>query len=330
MWRKLFPLLLSCLILTWGDSSAQESPLKKPLRIGVTQSFSHPDFDSDEVGFEKALSDAGFKEGIQVMFIRQNAQNERKMAQAIAQQFLDRKLDLIHSIGTLTSQATIKVIKETPIIFSSVTDPVSSEIVPSKSPQGSKTGTNVTGVSDRWPTSIQFEMHTKFFPKAKKWGTIYSSDNPASLRHIQEMREIGRKWDIEIIEALISSSDEVPKAAQFLVGKVQAIHLFFDPKTLSALSAIIKVCNRYKIPLFSGDAGSVLRGALAAYSLDYFEIGYSAGKKAVQILRGEKAGNIPWEQGEKFTLVINERAEKAQGAVIPLEFLKKANKVIKE
>jgi len=96
------------------------------------------------------------------------------------------------------------------------------------------------------------------------------------------------------------------------------------------LSAIIKVCNRYKIPLFSGDAGSVLRGALAAYSLDYFEIGYSAGKKAVQILRGEKAGNIPWEQGEKFTLVINERAEKAQGAVIPLEFLKKANKVIKE
>ncbi len=330
MWRNLFPLLVSCLILTCEDSSAQESPSKRPFRIGVIQSFSHPDFDTDGMGFEKALSEAGFKEGTHVIYIRQNAQNERRTAHAIAQQFFDKKLDLIHTIGTLTSQATIRVIRETPIVFSSVTDPVRSEIVPSKSSQGRKTGTNVTGVSDRWPTSIQFEMHTKFFPKAKKWGTIYSSDDPASLGHIREMRETGRKLGIEIVEALISSSEGVPKAAQFLVGKVQAIHLFFDPKTLSALEAIVRVCNQYKIPLFSGDAGSVERGALAAYSLDYFEIGYSAGKKAIQILRGEKAGNIPWDQGERFNLIVNEKAEKAQGAVIPLEFLKKAKRVIKE
>ncbi len=330
MWEKLFPLLVSCLLLSCEESTAQESPSKKPFRIGVTQSFSHPDFDTDERGFEKALSEAGFKEGIHVIYIRQNAQNERRMAQAIAQQFFDKKLDLIHSIGTLTSQATMRLIKETPIVFSSVTDPVRSEIVPPESSQGTKSGTNVTGVSDRWPTSIQFEMHTKFFPKAKKWGTIYSSHNPASLGHIKEMRETGKKLGLEIIEALISSSEEVPKAAQFLIGKVQAIHLFFDPLTLSSLDVIVKVCNRSKIPLFSGDAGSVERGALAAYSLDYFEIGYAAGKKAVQILRGEKAGNIPWDQGEKFILIVNEKAEKAQGAVIPLEFLKKANKVIKE
>lgn len=330
MWRKLFPLLISCLVLTYEESSAQESPSKRPFRIGVTQSFSHPDFDTDQMGFEKAFSEAGFKEGVHVIYIRQNAQNKGRVAQAIAQQFLDKRLDLIHSIGTLASQATVKVIKETPVVFSSVTDPIRSEIVPPKSPQGTKTGTNVTGVSDRWPTSIQFEMHTKFFPKAKKWGTIYSSNDPASHGHMKEMREIGRKLGIEIIESPISSSEEVPRAAQFLVGKVQAIHLFFDPKTLSALDAIVRVCNRYKIPLFSGDAGSVSRGALAAYSLDYFEIGYSAGKKAVQILRGEKAGNIPWDQGEKFSLIINEKAEKSQGAVIPLEFLKKASKVIKE
>ncbi|MGB9628259.1 MAG: ABC transporter substrate-binding protein [Thermodesulfobacteriota bacterium] len=330
MWRKLFPLLISCLILTCKDSLAQESPSKKPFRIGVTQSFSHPDFDNDGKGFEKALSEAGFKEGIHVIFIRQSAQNDRGIAHAIAQQFLEKKLDLIHSIGTLSSQATTRVIKETPIVFSSVTDPIRSEIVPSKSSPGTKTGTNVTGVSDRWPTSIQFEMHTKFFPKAKKWGTIYSSGDPASLDHIKEMREIRKKLGIELIEVLISSTEDVPKAAQSLVGKVEAIHLFFDPKTLSGLDAIIRICNRYKIPLFSGDAGSVVRGALAAYSLDYFEIGYSAGKKTVQILKGEKAGNIPWDQGEKFNLIINEKAEKAQGAVIPLEFLKKANRVVRE
>ena len=40
------------------------------LSIGVIQSFSHPDFDTDGMGFEKALSEAGFKEGTHVMDAR--------------------------------------------------------------------------------------------------------------------------------------------------------------------------------------------------------------------------------------------------------------------
>ncbi len=330
MWRRLFPLLIPCLVLTVENSSAQESKTKKIIRIGVTQTVSYPDFDADAKGFEKALAEAGFKEGIHVIYDRQNAQGDINNIQAIAQKFLSTKVDLVHSIATPSSQGVVKIVKNIPIVFSSVTDPVGSELIPKTSPPGTKTGTNVTGISDRWPVLIQFEMYTKFFPKAKKWGTIYNAGDPKSILYIKEMREAAKKLGVELIEATISSSAETLQTVQSLAGRAQALHITFDYIAIASFDTIVKICNEKKIPLFGGDLKCVSRGAMAAYGWDYFQIGHSAGRKAVQILKGEKPGEIPWELGERLLLMINERAARTQGAIISPELLKKADKVITE
>ncbi len=330
MLKKLCPILIFILIFTVAISFAQEKKAKM-IKIGVTQIVSHPALDGDAKGFEKALADAGFKEGVNVLYDRQNAQGDMANAQTIAQKFLDAKVDLIHSIATPTSQAIVKTIKNIPVVFSSVTDPVDAGLVPKTSAPGSKSGTNVTGVSDRWPVSLQFEMYTKFVPKAKKWGTIYNAGDANSMVHIKEMREAAKKLGVELIEASISTSAETLQAVQSLAGKgVQAINITSDNTAVSSFEAIVKVCNEKKIPLFAGDVDSVPRGAIAAYGLDYFLIGESAGKKAVQILKGKKPGDIPWGPAEKFSLVVSEKAAKAQGVVIPPDLRKKADKIVKE
>ena len=330
MWKKLCSVLVLILALSVGISFAQEKKSKKMIKIGVAQIVSHPALDADEKGFEKKLAERGFKEKVNVIYDRQNAQGDMATAQAIAQKFLDAKVDLIHSIATPTSQAVVKTIKNIPIVFSSVTDPVDAGIVPRTSPPGTKTGTNVTGVSDRWPIYLQFEMYTKFVPKAKKWGTIYNAGDANSLVHIKEMKESAKKLGVELIEATISSSAETMQAAQSLAGKVQAINITSDNTAVSSFEAIVKVCNEKKIPLFAGDVGSVPRGAIAAYGLDYFLIGLSAGAKAANILEGKKPGDIPWGPAEMFSLVVSEKAAKAQGVVIPPDLLKRADKVIRE
>jgi putative ABC transport system substrate-binding protein len=331
MFRKLCPILILILIVSVSVSLAQEKKAKKMIRIGVTQIVSHPALDGDAKGFEKALADAGFKEGVNVTYDRQNAQGDMANAQTIAQKFLDAKVDMVHSIATPTSQAVVKVIKNIPVIFSSVTDPVDAGLVPKTSPSGTKSGTNVTGVSDRWPVALQFAMYTKFVPKAKKWGTIYNAGDANSMVHIKEMREAAKKLGVELIEATISTSAETLQAAQSLAGKgVQAVNITSDNTAVSAFEAIVKTCNEKKIPLFAGDVDSVPRGAIAAYGLDYFLIGESAGKKAVQVLKGKKPGDIPWGPAEKFSLVISEKAAKTQGVTVPPDLLKKADKVIKE
>jgi len=331
MLKKLCPILILILILAVSFSFAQQKKAEKMIRIGVTQIVSHPALDADAKGFEKALADVGFKDGVNVTYDRQNAQGDMANAQTIAQKFLDAKVDMVHSIATPTSQAVVKVIKNIPVVFSSVTDPVDAGLVPKDSAPGKKSGTNVTGVSDRWPVAVQFEMYTKFVPKAKKWGTIYNAGDANSMVHIKEMREAAKKLGVELIEATISTSAETMQAAQSIAGKgVQAINITSDNTAVSAFEAIVKVCNEKKIPLFAGDVDSVPRGAVAAYGLDYFLIGWSAGKKAGRILKGEKPSNIPWGPADKFSLVISQKAAKAQGVTVPPDYLKKADKVIKE
>jgi len=328
MSKILYPLLILLLLISVSNSIAQEKKSKELIKIGVIQTVSRPDLDADAKGFEKALAEAGFKEGVQITYIRKNSQGKVADAQAIAQKFVDEEVDLIHSIAILTSQVVVKRIKNIPIVFSSVSNPVNAGLVPKTSPPGTKTGTNVTGVSDYWPIHLQFEMSTKFVPKAKKWGTIYNVRDANSLAHIKEMRKSAKKLGVELIEAKISIRGEVMQAAQSLSGKAQAIHLTHDHTVASAFGVVVKVCNEKKVPLFTGDIYSVPRGAIAAYGLDYFLVGYSAGKKAVQILRGEKPGNIPWGPAEECLLVINERAARAQGVIIPPDILKKGDKII--
>jgi putative ABC transport system substrate-binding protein len=302
---------------------------KKMIRIGVTQIVSHQALDADQKGFEDALSGSGFKEGVNVTYDRQNAQGDMNKAIAIAQKFIDEKVDLIHAIATPTTQAVVKITKNIPVVFSSITDPISAGIVPKDSAPGKKTGTNVTGVSDRWPVSRQMEMYAKFVPKAKQWGTIYNPGEANSVVHIKEMKEATKKLGIELVEVTITNRSEVPRAVLSLVGKVQAIVISSDNTAISDFETIVKVCNEKKIALFAGDVDSVPKGAIAAYGMDYFLVGYSAGKKAVVVLKGLKPGEVPWGPMEKFTLVINQSAAKLQGVTIPPDILKKADKVLK-
>lgn len=329
--KRLFPILILLLVVFVALPSAQQKKESKKTRIGVIQIVSHPAWDRDAKGFEKALADAGYKDGVQVTYDRQTAQSDMANAQTVAQKFLDAKVDLVHSIATPTSQAVVRTIRSIPVVFSSVTDPVDAGLVPKNSAPGKKTGTNVTGVSDRWPVALQFGMYTLFVPKAKRWGTIYNAGDAYSVVHIKEMRDTAKKLGVELVEATISTSAETTQAAQSLAGKgVQAFNITSDHTAVSGFEALVKVCNEKKIPLFAGGVESVGRGAIAAFGLDYFLIGESAGRKAVQILRGKKAGEIPWGPAEKFSLVVSEKAAKAQGVVIPPDLLKKADKVITE
>lgn len=317
--------LLACALLSTSALSQE----KKMHTIGVTKIATHAALDADEKGFEAGLASVGFKEGVNVRYLRMNAEGDLVRAQAIAKQFSDEKVSLIHSIATPTTQAVVKLHKTIPVVFSSITDPVSAGIVPKDSAPGKKTGTNLTGVSDQWPVALQMEIYAKMLPNAKRWGTIYNPSEPNSVIHIKGMRAAAKKLGLTLVEVHVDNSKAVAQAAASLVGKIDAMTITSDNTAVADLTSIVQLCNEKKIPLFAGDVDSVAAGAVAAYGLDYYLVGYSAGKKAGLILKGSKPGDIPWGPVEKFSLVINQKAAAIQGVALTAEFLNKADKVIK-
>ena len=293
----------------------------KTFKIGVTVIVSHPALEADQKGFEKAISEAG----LDAEYDYQNAQGDMANATTIAQKFKNDDLDLVHSIATPTSQAAVKVIKNHPIVYSSVTDPVDAGLVKTMGPSG----TNVTGISDAWPIERQIELYHQMVPSAKKWGTIYNAGDANSVKSISWTRDAMKKLGLELIEVTISNSAEVYTGAQTLVGRVDAIYITSDNTVVSALDSVVKVANNKNIPLFGGDTTTVENGMIAAYGLNYFQVGYSAGKKAVLVLKGQDPGTVPSGLTENLSLWLNLKAAKDQKVTVPEKFIKMAEKVFR-
>jgi putative ABC transport system substrate-binding protein len=277
--------------------------------------------ESDQKGFEKAIAEAG----LEAEYDYQNAQGDMANATTIAQKFKNDDLDLVHAIATPTSQAAVKVIKNHPIVYSSVTDPVDAGLVKTMGPSG----TNVTGISDAWPIERQIELYHQMLPSAKKWGTIYNAGDANSVKSISWTRDAMKKFGLELVEVTISNSAEVYTGAQTLVGRVDAFYITSDNTVVSALDSVVKVANNKKIPLFGGDTTTVEKGMIAAYGLNYFQVGYSAGKKAVLILKGQDPGTVPSGLTENLSLWLNLKAAKDQNVTVSEKFVKMAEKVFR-
>lgn len=304
---------------------------RKTYRIGVTRIMYHRCFELSQKGFKSALEEAGYIEGRNIAFDFQDAGADPDEVVNIANRFISDNVDLIHSMSIMGSQILVDVVKEIPVVYSMVMNPIEEKVVPTMGPSG----TNVTGVAvrycalaDRWPVDTQFELYSKFIPEAGKWGTIYNSGSVNTMFHIKEIRQTSENLGLELVEAPVTEAGEVRKAAESLVGKVDAVYITSDEIAMSAFEDIADVCNRNNIPLFGGELECVQRGALAAYNEDYFLPGYRAGKLAVRILQGEKPGKIPSETTKKFHLVISLKNAETQGVTVPKELKEKADRIL--
>ena len=110
-----------------GETSASS---KKPVHIGVTRIMYHPSFVWADRGFKTALKENGYTEGKNVIYSFQDAKADPDKIVAIADKFMNEKVDLIHTMSILTSQELVKVVKEIPIVYSMVMNPIEKRWLP--------------------------------------------------------------------------------------------------------------------------------------------------------------------------------------------------------
>jgi putative tryptophan/tyrosine transport system substrate-binding protein len=109
-----------------------------------------------------------------------------------------------------------------------------------------------------------------------------------------------------------------------------AIMVIDSPETLRNVAIISALIGAAKLPAIYAFPESVEAGGLMAYSYDLGELLARAASDIDAILRGSKAGDIPFYQASKFGLSINLRAAKALGLAVPATLLARADKVVEE
>lgn len=315
----LFVLTLMLVLITTLTVGAQE------YRIGISQFVEHPALDSAREGFIEGLAEEGFTEA-DVEFIEQNAQADFATAQSIAQQFKSNNLDLILAIATPNAQAAANVIRNTPVLFTAVTDPVEAGIVSSMENPGG----NLTGTTDMNPVARQIELIREFIPELSNLGVLYNPGEVNSVVQVDVVKEATEAMGIKLHEATVSNSSEVSLAASSLVGDVDAIYVPTDNIIVSALPSVLNITNENDIPVFASENGQVRQGAIATLGIDYKLLGIQTGKMAAKVLNGATTADMPVESSDELKLYLNKKAAENLDLEIPAAVLERADVIYEE
>ena len=92
---------------------------------------------------------------------------------------------------------------------------------------------------------------------------------------------------------------------------------------------IVELANKHRLPAIYFQREFVDQGGLMSYGVDYEDLFRKAAHYVDKILKGTKPADLPVQQATKFEFVINLKAAKQIGLTFSLEFLSRANQVIK-
>ena len=288
--------------------------------VAITAIVEHPALEATQDGILDELAEAGYRVGETLTLVFETAQGNPAIATQIARKFAGEQPDVIVPISTPSAQAVVSATRDIPIVFSVVTDPLGAGLVTSLDQPGG----NVTGTSDLSPVAKQMDLITLITPQAKTIGVPYNPGEANSITLLRLIKQCAAEKGLRVVEAPAIRSAEVLSAVQSLVGKVDVIHVPTDNTVGSALEAIIKVSEDNRIPVYASDTDAVSRGAIAALSFNYYDLGRQTGKIVVRVLAGESPSDIPVHSAAVTDLYVNPEMATRIGVTIPEDLMANA------
>lgn len=290
---------------------------KKEYIIGVIQIADHPSLDAAREGFLEELD----KEGISYKLIDHRAGGDISLIPQLASDLKIKGADLIYTIGTPAAQGVYNIVNDRPILFTAVTDPIGAGLVDEKT----RTGKNITGVSDYVDPAKVIDDFLKVYPETKTFATMYNTNEQNSLVQIEALEKALKERGLSLKKQGVSSINDIPQALASLKSGTDAMVTVTDNVVVNAMPVIAKTLKDEKIPSLAFDEGSVENGALLAEGVNYRKIGQRAGQMAGEILKANKdIKDIPFEDAKDLEMLVNKETAGVLGLDLKNEGLKDA------
>lgn len=243
--------------------------------------------------------------------------------------------DLVYVWGTPTTlalagrhdQSEPGQIRDIPMVFTEVTDPVGAGILP----QLEQHGRNVTGVSHVAPLPVQLNAIRAYRPFTKL-GYLHNPVEPNSAIIRDRLKELAKSQNFEVVEAALpvlpgGAPDPAQIAPQIQdLARRGADLLYVGPITFLAFThrdAVTAAALEAKLPTFCATESIVRRsGCMFGLFSNGSNIGRYAASMARQILVEKKhVQDIPASTLQRFSLLINMRTVQALGLYPPMLLL---------
>ena len=280
--------------------------------IGICQLVQHDALDAATKGFKDALTE---KLGDKVKFDEQNAQGDSATCSTIINGFVSSNVDLILANATAPLQAAAAGTTTIPVIGTSVTDYATALDIDN---WNGTTGKNISGASDLAPLKDQAALLNELFPSAKKVGMLYCSAEANSQYQVDEMTKLLKPYGYTIENYSFVDSNDIAAVVTNAVASCDVLYVPTDNTAASNTEIINNICKPAGIPVIAGEEGICKGCGVATLSISYYDLGYTSGQMAYDVLvNGKDISKMEVQFAPKVTKKYNKEICDALKITVP-------------
>jgi putative ABC transport system substrate-binding protein len=276
--------------------------------------------------FLRGLRELGYVYGEHFVTEVRSGEGKLERFPGLASELVRLKVDLIVTSGPAlpaVKQATSTI----PVVMIGAADPVAQGVAHSIGrPGGNFTGFSLQLVET---TAKRLELLKELAPGAAPVAVLWDPRSGAQLSwRAAESAARARGWKLLSLE--IKDAGEIEGAFKAATAARAGALLVLPGAVLDKWShRIAELAIKSRLPAVYGLRLYVEDGGLMSYSPDLIDLWRRAAVVVDKILKGTRAGDLPFEQPTKFELVINLKAARSIGLAIPQSILARADEVIR-
>lgn len=284
--------------------------------VAIANYGPHTSLDAVIAGFKEQMQVEGFTENQTIRYeIADVGFDHALIPQTIASLRAHHPKAMV-VISTPIAQFAKGKIKNLPLIYSSVTDPVGVGLLQ----EYNKSDGNMTGSSDMQDLNSLLQFAKSLLPNAKSIGLLYATSDSNDTSLVKMMQSAASEYDMSVVAIPVEQAREMPIRMQGFKGKVDLIYVGVSGPIQPTLPAIAVEAHKMRIPVFNADIQAVRDGlVIAGLGVDYYAVGRNTGKLVSAILHGEKISELVpiYPSAQDHHGVINKKLAIELGIAIP-------------
>jgi len=323
--RRMFVLAVGLALVTLPRESGAQSA-QKLYRIAFIEAGSASANQHFLDVFDSGLRDLGYIDGKNVIVDTQWAEGQAEGFRRALRELIKLRPDVIVVSSTVGAVEAQRATTSIPIVFIGVSDPVDSGLVKSLAQPGG----NLTGLSRDAGEGLvgkTVQLLTEIALGATRMAILYASGTNGE--RVIQAQKAALAFALTPLPIEVHERDGFPDA--FAAMRKQGANALFvttDPLTLANRNTIVRLAAANRIPAIYEFGEFARAGGLIAYAPSVSDQFRRAAIYVDKILKGSRPADLPIEQPTKFELVINLKAAKALGIMVPKEMLLRADEVI--
>lgn len=281
----------------------------------------------ERAAFLDGLRALGYENGRNIIIDYRSAEGDAEVLPFLAEELVDRKVDIIVAVGTPPTVAAHKATTSIPIVFLFAADPIGIRLVDNLA----RPGGNITGLSSLAGElgAKRLELLRETVPHLSRVTVLWDSDfiDDSELKSI---RTAARTLGINIQPVDISGHPNLTEVFSTIVNnRPDALLVTTNLRAHQYRDIIADFALRQRLPTMFGRRDFVAGGGLMSYAADFSTLSRRAATYVDRILRGTRTGDLPVEQPTQFELVVNLKTAKALGIKFPHSIMVRVDEVIR-